>query len=86
MVIMERGKLPELAAGTSVQEQNTTDEEKSAAATGLESAQWSRCRGRAQSSCTHAGAMGSTGWGAARRPACQSGWGVLLCRWDEEVG
>uniref|UniRef100_A0A8C7C0W1 C-type lectin domain containing 16A n=1 Tax=Neovison vison TaxID=452646 RepID=A0A8C7C0W1_NEOVI len=42
MVIMERGKLPELAAGTSVQEQNTTDEEKSAAATGLESAQWSR--------------------------------------------
>lgn len=42
MVIMERGKLPELAANTSVQEQNTTDEEKSAAATGLESAQWSR--------------------------------------------
>ncbi|XP_032692201.1 protein CLEC16A isoform X7 [Lontra canadensis] len=42
MVIMERGKLPELAASTSVQEQNTTDEEKSAAATGLESAQWSR--------------------------------------------
>uniref|UniRef100_A0A8D1QF09 C-type lectin domain containing 16A n=1 Tax=Sus scrofa TaxID=9823 RepID=A0A8D1QF09_PIG len=41
MVIMERSKLPELAAGTSVQEQNTTDEEKSAA-TGLESAQWSR--------------------------------------------
>ncbi|XP_025711305.1 protein CLEC16A isoform X4 [Callorhinus ursinus] len=42
MVIMERGKLPELAASTSVQEQNTTDEEKSAAATGLESALWSR--------------------------------------------
>ncbi|XP_051024099.1 protein CLEC16A isoform X8 [Acomys russatus] len=42
MVIMERGKLSELAAaGTSVQEQNTTDEEKSAA-TGSESAQWSR--------------------------------------------
>lgn len=48
MVIMERGKLPELAANTSVQEQNTTDEEKSAAATGLESAQWSRCYRRAQ--------------------------------------
>ncbi|XP_064448619.1 protein CLEC16A isoform X8 [Mirounga angustirostris] len=42
MVIMERGKLAELAANTSVQEQNTTDEEKSAAATGLESALWSR--------------------------------------------
>uniref|UniRef100_A0A7N5K4H3 C-type lectin domain containing 16A n=1 Tax=Ailuropoda melanoleuca TaxID=9646 RepID=A0A7N5K4H3_AILME len=42
MVIMERGKLPELAANASVQEQNTTDEEKSAAATGLESAQWNR--------------------------------------------
>lgn len=42
MVIMERGKLSELAAaGTSVREQNTTDEEKSAA-TGSESAQWSR--------------------------------------------
>lgn len=41
MVIMERGKLPELASGTSMQEQNTTDEEKSAA-TGLESVQWSR--------------------------------------------
>ncbi|XP_064334252.1 protein CLEC16A isoform X5 [Camelus dromedarius] len=41
MVIMERSKLPELAAGSSVQEQNTTDEEKSAA-TGLESVQWSR--------------------------------------------
>lgn len=40
MVIMERSKLPELAS-TSVQEQNTTDEEKSAA-TGLESARWSR--------------------------------------------
>lgn len=41
MVIMERSKLPELAASTSVQEQNTTDEEKSAA-TGLESVQWNR--------------------------------------------
>lgn len=41
MVIMERSKAPELAASTSVQEQNTTDEEKSAA-TGLESVQWSR--------------------------------------------
>ncbi|XP_023385386.1 protein CLEC16A isoform X3 [Pteropus vampyrus] len=40
MVIMERSKLPELAS-TSVQEQNTTDEEKSAA-TGLGSVQWSR--------------------------------------------
>ncbi|KAK2489922.1 hypothetical protein MC885_003065 [Smutsia gigantea] len=42
MVIMERSKLPELAASVSVQEQNTTDEEKSAAATCLESVQWSR--------------------------------------------
>ncbi|XP_023363332.1 protein CLEC16A isoform X4 [Otolemur garnettii] len=42
MVIMERSKLSELAACTSVQEQNTTDEEKSAAATSYESAQWSR--------------------------------------------
>lgn len=42
MVIMERGKLSELAAaGASVREQNTTDEEKSAA-TSSESAQWSR--------------------------------------------
>lgn len=41
MVIMERSKLPELAASTSMQEQNTTDEEKSAA-TGLESVQWNR--------------------------------------------
>ncbi|XP_074179205.1 protein CLEC16A isoform X10 [Rhinolophus sinicus] len=41
MVIMERSKLSELAGGTSMQEQNTTDEEKSAA-TGLESVQWSR--------------------------------------------
>ena len=41
MVIMERSKLPGLAAGASVQEQNTTDEEKSAA-TGLDSVQWSR--------------------------------------------
>ncbi|XP_063474252.1 protein CLEC16A isoform X8 [Symphalangus syndactylus] len=42
MVIMERSKLSELAASTSVQEQNTTDEEKSAAATCSESTQWSR--------------------------------------------
>uniref|UniRef100_A0A2K5EVD9 C-type lectin domain containing 16A n=1 Tax=Aotus nancymaae TaxID=37293 RepID=A0A2K5EVD9_AOTNA len=42
MVIMERSKLSELAASASVQEQNTTDEEKSAAATCSESAQWSR--------------------------------------------
>uniref|UniRef100_A0A8C6RQR4 C-type lectin domain family 16, member A n=1 Tax=Nannospalax galili TaxID=1026970 RepID=A0A8C6RQR4_NANGA len=42
MVIMERSKLLELTAGTSVQEQNTTDEEKSAAATSSESAQWTR--------------------------------------------
>ncbi|CAH6786795.1 Clec16a [Phodopus roborovskii] len=42
MVIMERSKLSELAtAGASVREQNTTDEEKSAA-TGSESTQWSR--------------------------------------------
>nr|XP_033696646.1 protein CLEC16A isoform X5 [Tursiops truncatus] len=41
MVIMERSKLLELAPSTSVQEQNTTDEEKSAA-TGLDSVQWSR--------------------------------------------
>ncbi|XP_057604385.1 protein CLEC16A isoform X5 [Hippopotamus amphibius kiboko] len=41
MVVMERSKLPELAASTSVQEQNTTDEEKSAA-TSLDSVQWSR--------------------------------------------
>ncbi|XP_008591959.1 PREDICTED: protein CLEC16A isoform X2 [Galeopterus variegatus] len=42
MVIMERSKLSELATSTSVQEQNTTDEEKSAAATGYENTQWSR--------------------------------------------
>ncbi|XP_037598445.1 protein CLEC16A isoform X5 [Cebus imitator] len=42
MVIMERSKLSELTASASVQEQNTTDEEKSAAATCSESAQWSR--------------------------------------------
>ncbi|XP_013373307.1 PREDICTED: protein CLEC16A isoform X5 [Chinchilla lanigera] len=42
MVIMERSKLSELAASTSVQEQNTTDEEKSAAATCSESLQWNR--------------------------------------------
>ncbi|XP_031218344.1 protein CLEC16A isoform X4 [Mastomys coucha] len=42
MVIMKLGKLSEVAvAGTSVQEQNTTDEEKSAA-TSSETAQWSR--------------------------------------------
>ncbi|XP_076433971.1 protein CLEC16A isoform X3 [Peromyscus maniculatus bairdii] len=42
MVVMERSKLSELAtAGASVREQNTTDEEKSAA-TGSESTQWSR--------------------------------------------
>lgn len=42
MVIMKLGKLSEVAAaGTSVQEQNTTDEEKSAA-TNSENAQWSR--------------------------------------------
>lgn len=42
MVIMKLGKLSEVAAaGTSVQEQNTTDEEKSAA-TSSENAQWSR--------------------------------------------
>lgn len=58
MVIMERGKLPELAANTSVQEQNTTDEEKSAAATGLESAQWSRCYRRAQAVAAGGGPPG----------------------------
>lgn len=42
MVIMERSKLSELAACSSVQEQNTTDEEKSAAATSSERVQWSR--------------------------------------------
>ncbi|XP_047389015.1 protein CLEC16A isoform X4 [Sciurus carolinensis] len=41
MVIMER-KLSELAASTSLQEQNTTDEEKSAAATCSAGVQWSR--------------------------------------------
>ncbi|KAM5198885.1 protein CLEC16A isoform 15-T23 [Hipposideros larvatus] len=41
MVIMERSKLPELAGSTSMQEQNTTDEEKSAA-TGLECVRWNR--------------------------------------------
>ncbi|ELK13520.1 Protein CLEC16A [Pteropus alecto] len=46
MVIMERSKLPELAS-TSVQEQNTTDEEKSAA-TGLGSVQWSSSFPRAE--------------------------------------
>ncbi|XP_007937922.1 protein CLEC16A [Orycteropus afer afer] len=43
MVIMERSKLSEVAASTSMQEQNTTDEEKSAAATGCsDSVQCSR--------------------------------------------
>ncbi|XP_040829266.1 protein CLEC16A isoform X1 [Ochotona curzoniae] len=42
MVIMERSKLSDLATGCSVQEQNTTDEEKSAAATSRESLQCSR--------------------------------------------
>ncbi|KAM4820243.1 protein CLEC16A isoform 2-T2 [Thomomys bottae] len=42
MVIMERSKLSELAASISVQEQNTTDEEKSAAATCSENVQWNR--------------------------------------------
>ncbi|KAG8513454.1 Protein CLEC16A [Galemys pyrenaicus] len=42
MVIMERNKLPEPAAGPSVQEQNTTDEEKSAAATGVDRTPWNR--------------------------------------------
>lgn len=42
MVIMKLGKLSEVAtAGASVQGQNTTDEEKSAA-TSSENAQWSR--------------------------------------------
>nr|XP_027796243.1 protein CLEC16A isoform X2 [Marmota flaviventris] len=41
MVIMER-KLSELAASPSLQEQNTTDEEKSAAATCSAGVQWSR--------------------------------------------
>ncbi|XP_037363495.1 protein CLEC16A isoform X2 [Talpa occidentalis] len=42
MVIMERNKLPEPAASPSVQEQNTTDEEKSAAATGVDRTPWNR--------------------------------------------
>ncbi|XP_073915215.1 protein CLEC16A isoform X3 [Castor canadensis] len=43
MVIMERSKLSELAASASAREQNTTDEEKSAAAaTCSDSTQWSR--------------------------------------------
>ena len=66
MVIMERSKLPELAASTSVQEQNTTDEEKSAA-TGLESVQWSRC---CPSSPARAGAAG--GAPASRGGGCCS--------------
>uniref|UniRef100_A0A8C5LB39 C-type lectin domain family 16, member A n=1 Tax=Jaculus jaculus TaxID=51337 RepID=A0A8C5LB39_JACJA len=40
MVIMERSALSELPAGTSVREQNTTDEEKSAAATCSVSVPW----------------------------------------------
>uniref|UniRef100_A0A8C5P473 C-type lectin domain family 16, member A n=1 Tax=Jaculus jaculus TaxID=51337 RepID=A0A8C5P473_JACJA len=42
MVIMERSALSELPAGTSVREQNTTDEEKSAAATCSVSVPWDR--------------------------------------------
>nr|XP_045017398.1 protein CLEC16A isoform X4 [Jaculus jaculus] len=42
MVIMERSALSELPAGTSVREQNTTDEEKSAAATCSASVPWDR--------------------------------------------
>lgn len=83
MVIMERGKLPELAANTSVQEQNTTDEEKSAAATGLESAQWNRCHRRAQPSCARAGAAGG---GGCPQASPQLGRGLLLHGWDEEMG
>uniref|UniRef100_A0A5F8GB20 C-type lectin domain containing 16A n=1 Tax=Monodelphis domestica TaxID=13616 RepID=A0A5F8GB20_MONDO len=41
MVIMERSKLTELAISV-VTEQNTTDEEKSAAASGSETTQWNR--------------------------------------------
>ncbi|XP_072465355.1 protein CLEC16A isoform X8 [Notamacropus eugenii] len=41
MVIMERSKLTELAISV-VTEQNTTDEEKSAAASGSENTQWNR--------------------------------------------
>ncbi|XP_068942016.1 protein CLEC16A isoform X5 [Petaurus breviceps papuanus] len=41
MVIMERSKLTELAISV-VTEQNTTDEEKSAAASGSENSQWNR--------------------------------------------
>ncbi|KAM9102038.1 protein CLEC16A isoform X4 [Sarcophilus harrisii] len=41
MVIMERSKLTELAISV-VTEQNTTDEEKSAAASGTENTQWNR--------------------------------------------
>ncbi|KAM6156273.1 protein CLEC16A isoform 2-T2 [Rhynchocyon petersi] len=43
MVIMERSKLSDMASSTSMREQNTTDEEKSAAATGCsDSVHWNR--------------------------------------------
>lgn len=44
MVIMERCKLSELSI-SAVTEQNTTDEEKSAAASGSELTNWSRYKG-----------------------------------------
>lgn len=44
MVIMERCKLSELSI-SAVTEQNTTDEEKSAAASGSEITNWNRYRG-----------------------------------------
>lgn len=44
MVIMERCKLSELSIST-VTEQNTTDEEKSAAASGSEITNWNRYKG-----------------------------------------
>lgn len=44
MVIMERCKLSELSI-SAVTEQNTTDEEKSAAASGSEITNWNRYKG-----------------------------------------
>lgn len=44
MVIMERCKLSELSI-SAVTEQNTTDEEKSAAASGSEMTNWNRYKG-----------------------------------------
>lgn len=44
MVIMERCKLSELSI-SAVTEQNTTDEEKSAAASGSDMANWNRYKG-----------------------------------------